>query len=632
MLVEQWTDKDWWMSVVSSSDSASVKERVVLHLNEFLFCVQVLRLIASNGAVPEGTSFTPLDLSMPDVEEASRRDTERLFRIVEGYKAKSVSQGDVEKLAELALDKLSATTSDPGHLPSIEYDDVQLAGFLGRGSAGSVFECRFHGQMAAAKIFTSANSENAEEEEKLQARLRHPNVVQIIGHAVNQNQHIIVMELMSMDLQRYLEENVHESQSRPPLTLLLAVDIMLQLAEAMNYLHKSRVMHRDLKSGNVLINAAMSKESYISPSVQVKLTDFGLAKLNLNNSRFSTKPIGTRQWMAPEVHTSYGMASEVGEDEKKTEKYTKAADVYSFAMVFFEVLTGKLPFEGVRRRAIHERVLKGERPILPPDDYCPVHVSAVIKKCWATMPEDRPQFHEIFHEMLWQCKARILSHSSPHSSPWKSEPQKHRNDGGDSGHIVRTGNSENLFQGPRMMANISAGDFRATIEYNDVQLQNEHLGQGGYACVFKCQFHGKMAAAKLFNTSKTIEVKAVKNEAKLLARLRHPNVVQFIGYTVKENQHYIITELMSKDLRMYLKENVPLSLPLVVHIMLQIAEGMKYLHESAVMHRDLKADNVLINVVENESYISPAVQLCFGVSLPHGASGPDYKHLGRLLL
>jgi hypothetical protein len=73
-----------------------------------------------------------------------------------------------------------------------------------------------------------------------------------------------------------------------------------------------------------------------------------------------------------------------------------------------------------------------------------------------------------------------------------------------------------------MMANISAGDFRATIEYNDVQLQIEHLGQGGFACVFKCQLHGEMAAANLFTTSKTIEVKAVKNEAKTTSKLATP--------------------------------------------------------------------------------------------------------------
>jgi serine/threonine protein kinase len=80
------------------------------------------------------------------------------------------------------------------------------------------------------------------------------------------------MELMEMDLWRFLEENVHESQSGPPLPLLVAVDIMLQLAEAMNYLHKSEMMHRDHKSSNVLINVVENK--YIFPSVQVKLTDF----------------------------------------------------------------------------------------------------------------------------------------------------------------------------------------------------------------------------------------------------------------------------------------------------------------------------------------------------------------------
>jgi len=184
------------MSVVSSSDSASIKERVVLHLNEFLCCVKVLRLIASNGAVSEGTSFMPLDFSMPDVEETSRRDAQRLVRIVEGYKAKSVPQGAVEKLAELALDKLSGTTSDPGHLQSIEYDDVQLAGgVLGMRGYAPVLKYKFHGRMAAAKIFATSDTNRVEGEVKLQARFRHPNVVQIIGHAVKQNQHIILMEL-----------------------------------------------------------------------------------------------------------------------------------------------------------------------------------------------------------------------------------------------------------------------------------------------------------------------------------------------------------------------------------------------------------------------------------------------------
>jgi len=616
MLVEQWTDKDWWMSVVSSSDSASIKERVVLHLNEFLFCVQVLRLIASNGAVPEGTSLIPLHLSRPDVEEASQRDIESLFRIVEGYRAKSVSQGAVEKLAELALDKLSATTSDLGHLQLIEYDDVQLEEFLGNGSGAGVFKCEWLGVTAAGKVFkTYGQHRYVEEEAKMQARLRHPNVVQFIGYAVEKDQHIIVMELMEMDLRMYLDENQNRGRNfgiEYPLPLLLAVDIMLQLAEAMNYLHKSGVMHRDLKSSNVLIKVVESKESFIFPSVQVKLADFAVSKLNLNNSRFTTKNLGTTMWRAPELF------------EENTEKYTKAADVYSFAMVFFEVLTGQVPFAHSPLVRIRQRVLHGDRPILPPDDYCPVYVSAVIKRCWATMPEDRPQFDEIC-KMLWQCKARILSHSSPQ----KFEPQKHKNDGGDTGCILTTGNSEILFQGHGMMPNIRATtlDYEPlhVIEYDDVCREKECLGIGGHAPVFKCKYHGEMAAVKMFLISKTVTVEAVENEANLQARLQHPNVVQFKGYAVRGREHIIVTELMSKDLRMYLDQNTsegqarpPLSLLLAVDIMLKIAEGMKYLHESRVMHRDLRANNVLINVLDHkELYTSPSVQVKltdFGIS------------------
>jgi hypothetical protein len=405
MLVEQWTDEDWWMSVASSSDSASIKERVALHLNEFLFCVQVLRPIASNGAVPEGTSLIPLDLSTPDVEEASRRDSERLFRIVEGYKAKSVPQGAVEKLAEYVLRKLRATNSDHGYLHSIEYDDVIPVGFLGSGSYASVLKCKFLGVEVAAKVFTPSRPTGVDivqKEAKLQARLQHPNVVQFIGYAAKESQHMIVSELMSKDLRSYLEETVHKGQSRPPLSLLLAVDIMLQIAEPMKYLHENGMMHHDLKANNILINVVESKELCISPSVQVKLTDFGFSKLNLVNSRFTSRQTGGTLWRAPEVF----------EDNQNTEKYTKAVDVYSYAMVFFEVLTGKMPWCDAQGKptqpmsTILPSIHRGERPTLPPD--CPAHLSAFISKCWATRAEDRPKFPEIC-KFLWQCKGQILT-------------------------------------------------------------------------------------------------------------------------------------------------------------------------------------------------------------------------------
>ncbi len=424
-LAEQCKDENWWRSVVSCSDSASIKERVVLHLNEFLLCVQVLRLIASNGAVPEGTSLIPLDLSTADVEEASQRDIESLRSAVESYKTTSYPQGDVTKLAEYVLEKLRATNSDHRDLHSIEYDDVKLGEFLGRGSFGAVFKCEFLGEKAAAKVFTASRPtevDTVQKEAKLQARLQHPNVVQFIGYAAKESQHIIVSELMSRDLRSYLDETVDKGQTRHPLSLL-AVDIMLQIAEPMKYLHENGMMHRDLKASNILINVLESKKLCISPSVQVKLTDFGFSKLNLVNSRFTSTQTGATLWRAPEVF----------EDKQNTEKYTKAADVYSYAMVFFEVLTGKMPWCDAQDNPtlcmsdLLPSIHRGERPTLPPD--CPAHLSAFISECWATRAEVRPKFPEIC-KFLWQCKRQILTGSYSDPSPKSSAPQKHTNDGG----------------------------------------------------------------------------------------------------------------------------------------------------------------------------------------------------------
>jgi len=380
-LVEQCKDENWWRSVINSADSASMGKRVLLHLNEFRFYVEILRLVAESAVAPDGIfiGLDILDLLTPDVNDASQRDIESLRSAVESYKTTSYPQGDVTKLAEYVLEKLRATNSDHGHLHSIEYDDVKLGDFLGKGSFGAVFKCEFLGEKAAAKVFTASRRTEVDivqKEARLQARLQHPNVVQFIGYAAKESQHMIVSELMSKDLRSYLDETVHKGQTRPPLSLLL--DIMLQIAEPMKYLHENGMMHRDLKANNILINVVESKELCISPSVQVKLTDFGFSKLNLVDSRFTSPQTGGTLWRAPEVF----------EDKQNIEKYTKAADVYSYAMVFFEVLTGKMPWsdaQGIPTILMSDllpSILRGERPTLPPD--CPAHLSAFISKCWAT--------------------------------------------------------------------------------------------------------------------------------------------------------------------------------------------------------------------------------------------------------
>jgi serine/threonine protein kinase len=361
-------------------------------------------------------------------------DIESLRSDLESYTTTSCPQGDLTKLAEDVLRKLRATNCDHGYLHSIEYDDVKLEGYLGKGSFASVFKCEFLGVKAAAKVFRTSSSTTprstwvaaVQREAELQARLRHPNAVQFIRYAASEKQHIIVSELMSKNLRNYLDENTLEGETRPPLSLLLAVDIMLQIGEGMKYLHQSGMMHRDLKASNILINVVESKELCISPSAQVRLTDFGFSKLKeaTNSTMFTSKETGATLWRAPEVF------------KQNTEKHTKAADVHSYAMVFLEVLTGKMPWcdaQGNPTILVTSELLPSnhseKRPSLPPENYCPTHLSMFINKCWATRAEDHPKFPEIC-EFLWQSKGQILTCSHAYPSPKSSTPQKCTNGGG----------------------------------------------------------------------------------------------------------------------------------------------------------------------------------------------------------
>ncbi len=267
-----------------------------------------------------------------------------------------------------------------------------------------MYKCDFLGRRAAAKVLRKITNRKAVENEiNLLSRVRHPNVVRFIGYTYKETRNVIVTELMSKDLRTYLDEKKEASrEGQLPLSLLLAIKIMLQIADGMKHLHDSGVVRRDLKSTNVLVNVVDDEDgSPLSSSlVQVKVTDFGESKLHLNDSGCSTRMVGTTKWRAPEVF----------EDKENREKYRKSADVYSFAIIFSEVLTGEMPFEGMPQTNLLQRIRNGERPPLPHVDYCPDYLSELINKCWATNPGERPQFPEIC-QMLVDCKQRILMQS-----------------------------------------------------------------------------------------------------------------------------------------------------------------------------------------------------------------------------
>jgi len=328
------------MSVITSSDSASLDKKVILHLREFLACVNVLVQMKTN--MTYGPALGPaLDSLDSSVQQACRRDIQDLILSTKQHGRGKIFTSKFAKLAKHLSEKLEAEISNHEHQYTIDFPlDVEMfyKDRLGEGSFGTVYKCTFLGVMAAAKVWKTnrIQKEAPEKEASLFSKLRHPNVAQFIGYGVMENQPVIISELMSTDLRRYLDEKKENAGEGPPLPMLVAMNILLQIAEAMNYLHENEVMHRDLKAGNVLMNVVEGPDGQLSSSsVEVKLTDFGESKQKLCNSGYTTPMVGTTRWRAPEVF----------ELEENREKYTKSADVYSFSMLCFEVLTGDVPFK-----------------------------------------------------------------------------------------------------------------------------------------------------------------------------------------------------------------------------------------------------------------------------------------------
>ncbi|KAI3680466.1 hypothetical protein L6452_35237 [Arctium lappa] len=199
----------------------------------------------------------------------------------------------------------------------------------------------------------------------LLSRLYHPNIVQFIAACKKPPVYCIITEYMSQGtLRMYLNKKEPYSLSTETV-LRLALDI----SRGMEYLHSQGVVHRDLKSNNLLLNDEM----------RVKVADFGTSCLETQTQE-SKGNMGTYRWMAPEM--------------VKEKPYTRKVDVYSFGIVLWELTTALLPFQGMTPvQAAFAVAEKNERPPLPAS--CQPALAHLIKRCWAAEASKRPDFTEI---------------------------------------------------------------------------------------------------------------------------------------------------------------------------------------------------------------------------------------------
>jgi serine/threonine-protein kinase len=194
-------------------------------------------------------------------------------------------------------------------------------------------------------------------EARAAGRLSHPNIVSIYDFGEENGRHFIAMEFLEGQTLRDM------MQVRGALPLKEAINIACQVLEALGYAHANRVIHRDIKPDNI----------HILPGGQVKLADFGIARLTEEPSLTSDGQVfGTPSYMSPEQIEGRGI--------------DYRSDIFSLGVLLYEMLTGRKPFTGDSVVAITYAVMNAEPP---PMGGVPMGIEQVIRRAMAKSPAQR---------------------------------------------------------------------------------------------------------------------------------------------------------------------------------------------------------------------------------------------------
>jgi serine/threonine-protein kinase len=202
--------------------------------------------------------------------------------------------------------------------------------------------------------------------------LSHPNIVEMYDVGEDNGIYYIVMEYVEGQTLKQLLKR------RGNLTLSETIDIMLQLTDGMAHAHDSYIIHRDLKPQNIMIQ----------DDGQIKITDFGIAMaLNSTQLTQTNSVMGSVHYLPPEQATGKGS--------------TIKSDIYSMGIIFYELLTGSLPFKGENAVEIALKQMKEPLPNLREDNpSIPMSVENVILKSTAKNPKNRYSDSRAMHDDL----------------------------------------------------------------------------------------------------------------------------------------------------------------------------------------------------------------------------------------
>ncbi|KAG4971936.1 hypothetical protein JHK85_038357 [Glycine max] len=267
---------------------------------------------------------------------------------------------------------------------NIDFSELTVGTRVGIGFFGEVFRGIWNGTDVAIKVFleqdlTAENMEDFCNEISILSRLRHPNaviypvmklyaVILFLGACTKPPRLSMVTEYMELGSLYYL---MHLSGQKKKLNWRRRLRMLRDICKGLMCIHRMKVVHRDLKSANCLVNKHWT----------VKICDFGLSRIMTESPMRDSSSAGTPEWMAPELI--------------RNEPFTEKCDIFSLGVIMWELCTLNRPWEGVPpERVVYSVAHEGSRLEIPEGP-----LGRLISECWAECHQ-RPSCEEILSRLV----------------------------------------------------------------------------------------------------------------------------------------------------------------------------------------------------------------------------------------
>ncbi|MFS7910712.1 putative dual-specificity kinase TKL-Pl-4 family [Helianthus anomalus] len=329
-------------------------------------------------------------IDLKSLDEQLERHLSRAWTMEKNKK----KQPEFEDSATAAVTPPSNTTRNERQEWEIDPSKLLIKGVLARGTFGTVHRGVYDGIDVAVKLLDWGEEGHRTEAEiqSLRAaftqevavwhKLDHPNVTKFIGATMGSaelniqtdNGQISMPSNICCVVVEYLPggalKNFLIKNRRKKLAFKVVVQMALDLARGLSYLHSEKIVHRDVKTENMLLDKSRT----------IKIADFGVARVEASNPNDMTGETGTLGYMAPEVLNGNA--------------YNRKCDVYSFGICLWEIYCCDMPYPDLSFSEVTSAVVRQNlRPEIP--RCCPSSLANVMKRCWDANPDKRPGMDEV---------------------------------------------------------------------------------------------------------------------------------------------------------------------------------------------------------------------------------------------